>query len=242
MNYSNNISPEELKEIERFLQNEMKADESAAFSNRMQADEQWRNNVNEVRLMLLAINEATLQERLNDYHSEIKSPEKKTKLFSINRNWGIAASVLLLIAAATWWITQNNHNERLYSRYYTPDPGLMTMMSVSDNYHFEKAMVEYKNGKYDKALIEWSSLLKENPANDTLLYFMGAALQAKEDKTAAIKYLQRVAADSNSAFQKDACWYLGLVYMNKGEKDKAIDYLQKSEHPQSIGLIHALKQ
>ncbi len=89
-------------------------------------------------------------------------------------------------------------------------------------------MVEYKNGEYAKHWKTWSALLKQNPGNDTLIYFIGAASQAKGDDDRAIENLQQVAADSSSFFYKDACWYLGLSYLKKGDTKRAAEYIERS--------------
>jgi tetratricopeptide (TPR) repeat protein len=204
-----------------------------------------QEKVQAVRLTILGINESVLTGKLNEYHQAVKpSQPVGGRIVRFSGKWAFAAAAVLLVCLGGWWAIRTlSTNQRLYSKYYQPDPGLMTLMSSgTNNYTFEKAMVEYKNGEYDKALKAWSTLLSKRPHNDTLIYFIGAASQAKADKTAAIEYLQRVAADSNSVFQKDACWYLGLAYLSIGEKDKAIGNLKRSEHPQSIALIHALTQ
>ena len=245
MSYDEDITQEELEQVERYLQNEMSHDEAEAFATKIGQNENLSRKVNEVRLTILGIREAALSERLDHYHDDVKQVHKKeSRRMLFPGKWAIAASVAVIVALSAWWISQRtNTDQRLYSAYYRPDPGLMTLMSSeTSSYTFEKAMVEYKNGEYDKALKAWGTLLSKAPHNDTLLYFIGAASQAKSDETAAIEYLQQVAADSNSVFQKDAFWYLGLAYLNIGEKRKAIDNLERSEHPQSIALIDALTQ
>lgn len=238
-----NITDEELQQIERFVQLEMEASEATAFSDKMLADKDLRAKVEEVKLMLLAIGEANLQEQLPDFHKTIiAANDKPTGSRTWSVNWKIAASVLFIFALGAWWLYTGSSEQRLYSKYYSPDAGLMTAMSaVNENYEFDKAMVEYKSGAYDKALAAWQKLLIENPGNDTLHYFIGCAWQAKENYTEAKNYLQSVANNTGSAFYKDACWYLGLIYSRRGDKEKAIYYLQLSGHPQSTALINRIK-
>lgn len=245
MKYDQNISPEELEQIEKYLQNNMNADEAASFAAKMQEDEEMRRKVNEVKLTFLGINEAVLTGKLQGYHEEMKPLIRQKKARALFPwRWSLAASVILLMAITTWWISHNaNTNERIYSNYYKPDPGLMTLMSSGNtNYEFEKAMVEYKNGEYDKALRTWSKQLKEKPGNDTLLYFTGAAAQAMHNDELAIRNLQPVADNNQSSFQKDASWYLGLAYLEEGRKEKARFYIEKSENSQSHQLLKELSE
>ena len=130
----------------------------------------------------------------------------------------------------------------MYSEYYKPDPGLITAMGVSDNYTFEKAMVDYKNGDYDKAIKGWLSLKSNQATNDTLDYFLGAAYQASGQYDTAIPYLEKIASEKENTFNKDACWYLGLALLRKGNKELAATYIQQSGYPQSPELLNALNK
>jgi len=240
------ISSEEWEKIEQYLLNNLPVGEREIFANSIQSDEILRQKVAIVRGTLTGINEAIVRSKLNDYHMSIESGshQKSTHRWSPFRiHWGIAASLLFVFGLATFWFFQTeNSMERTYSRYYKPDPGLMTLMGAeASNYTFEKAMVEYKNGEYEKALKAWLLLLKDQSENDTLLYFTAAAAQASEDYGLAIRLLKTVAHDSSSLFQNDARWYLGLAYLKSGKKQEAVPYLQSSGREASAELIGILK-
>lgn len=244
LNHNNDISPEELERIERFLSNEMPQDEANAFAQSLNTDAQLREKTEEVRLLLLGINEVALEEQMQDFHKDIISApviKSTARVIPLSRKLLVAASVLVVVALSLWLVLQNKQ-EDLYSKYYTPDPGLATVMSGSSNYDFEKAMVEYKNGEYAKALDAWNGLLKEKPGNDTLIYFIGVASQANKDSNAAFDNLKRIAANVNSAFYKDACWYLGLMYLKIGDKKEAVKYIEMSGHAQSAEIIKAINK
>lgn len=247
MKYRNQLTDEETEEIERFLQQEMDESEAADFSQRMRENEELRQKVDEVKLTQLAIGEIALKERLDEYHEAIQTVSGKPvnrRVIQWGVSWKIAATILfVVVAAGTWLLFTNNNSHRLYSRYYKPDPGLMTAMSGdNDNYEFEKAMVEYKSGDYRKALSEWGVLLEKRPASDTLLYFMGAASQAVNENDKAIMYFEKVAQQGSGSFLKDAYWYLGLAWLKNGATDKAINYIRMSEYPQSDELINDLQK
>jgi tetratricopeptide (TPR) repeat protein len=245
LKYSNNISPEELERIERFLANEMLNDEAQAFVEELSTNEQLREKTEEVKLLLVGISELSLEERLEGFHKEILPAfdlKKKPGVVSLGRKLLVAASVLAVVFGVWWFLHNENSNKELYSKYYTPDPGLATVMSGSSDYTFNKAMVEYKNGEYDKALQAWKLLYEENSGNDTLAYFIGAAYQAKKDNENAIASLQQVATDTESVFYKDACWYLGLSYLKQGKTNQAVEYIQKSDHPQREAILKTINK
>jgi tetratricopeptide (TPR) repeat protein len=241
------MTPEELEQIELYLLNKMTANEAADFTAKIISDEILKQKVQEVKLLLLGIQEAALSERLDEYHQTFSTHaaiHNRLGIFPRFAKWALAASLLVLISWGMWYFAQpTRSNREVYINYYKPDPGLMTVMSSgTENYAFEKAMVEYKNGAYEQALRQWVQQLKESPANDTLLYFSGAASQASGDLKTAMLYLQGIARNEKSTFRKDACWYLGLIYLRTGERDKAIEFLQQSDHERSEQIIHDVKK
>lgn len=241
----NNISPEELERIEQFLDNEMSSEQSGAFSQLLQEDKALQQKVNEVRLLRIGIDEAILENNLNDFHTDLtrSTPQSQQggKVISFGRRLLAAASVIAIIGLAAWWFLQKETKyEKIYSSYYKADPGLLTAMGPSDNYTFEKAMVDYKNGDYSKAIEAWMSLQKDQPNNDTLIYFLGVAYQANEENEEAIKYLERVVANPDSPFLKEACWYLGLAYLKEEKIEKAKEYIQRSGDARGKSLLDAI--
>ena len=242
MKYTNNIPPEEWERIESYLDQQMEESEVAAFINELNTNEALRRNTEEIRLLRLGIQEGELKQRLKQFHKQLQPPKKEKPVFFMKK-LAIAASLIIVFGSALWllFLSPGNKNKKLYGRYYTPDPGLATVMSnTANNYEFEKAMVEYKNKEYKKALASWESLLSQKKNNDTIIYFIGAAKQASGKEEEAIAYLQQIADNTNSAFNKDACWYLGLCFIKKSDQPKAIHYLEKSGYPKAPGLINAI--
>jgi tetratricopeptide (TPR) repeat protein len=239
------ISTEEFATIEQYLLGETSTEQRLAFENKMETNRTWAAKVNEVKLLLAGIETASLKERLDSYHINIKKnhPEKGGgKIISMRRKLMVAASVALLAAVSVWLFTiKGNKYENLYAAYFKPDPGLMSAMGTSDNYFFNKAMLDYKTGDYKKAINEWSKLKAGMPQNDTLNYFLGAAQLADGNSTTAITLLQSIASDASKPFYKDACWYTGLALLKQGKANEAIPYLEKAGRPESSELISKLK-
>lgn len=243
MNYSNNISTEELETIERYLSGSMPADEAMAFEAQLEDDMELREKTEEIKALLVGIGEESLSAQLDNFHTEISAENKASAtIVPMMRKLLMAASIVALAFVTVWWFsTRKTDNDALYANLYSPDPGLATVMGSSKEYDFDKAMVEYKNGEYAKAIEAWTSLLKSNSKSDTLHYFLGAAYQATNNPD-AIKHLELVAADASSAFYKDASWYLGLYYLKSGHKEKALDYIVRSGHPKSAEAIKAINK
>lgn len=247
MKQQHSISQEEFELIEKFLHDEMTQAEAVSFKTRLLTDELLQQKTEEVKLMMLGIKEVVLKDRLNKYHDSISNhipPVKKPgRIIQLNRKWLAAASILLIALLTVWWLTgRENKYAKLYAAYYKPDPGLMTAMGFSEDYAFEKGMVDYKEGNYTKAIETWSALKPTQSKKDTLDYFLGVASMAINKKEKAKEWLSQITSNSNKPFYKDACWYLGLTLLKEGEKEKAIEWIKKSGHPKSNDLINAINK
>ena len=180
-----------------------------SFEKQIQTNDSLATKVKEVKSLLEGIDAAVLKERLNTYHLKIKpgnTQKKGAKILSFKMF--LAASVFLFAVLSIWFFAiRKNRYEKIYAAYYKPDPGLITAMGASDNYVFNRAMLDYKTGNYKKAIDTWRRLKNNMPQNDTLTYFLGAAEQANGNSKAALILLKQTASYTTSTFYKDACWY-----------------------------------
>lgn len=245
MNTNTNISEEELELIERYILNTMTPDEHAAFTSRLTANVELQSKVEEIKLLVLGVNEAVLKEQLEAFHKELPKEEKEKvpgKVASLNR-WLVAAAVIVFVAVGAWLLFgRAGRQEKLFSAYYKPDPGLISAMSTTDNYTFDRAMIDYKTGSYDSAIRAWQTLLATKPGNDTLNYFIGSAWLAKEETNKAVPYFKQVIAVPGSYFLKDANWYLGLALLRENKTAEAIPFINQSGREQKDAVLLKLKQ
>lgn len=239
MSTEQNMYEQHFDEAERFLRLQMSPEEAATFERRMLADDRLREQVEELRVMILGIQESALHDRLNDFHGALPvQMETRSK----SKSWLAAASIVVIIgAAALWYLVPGNKNERLFSEYFHPDPGLMSAMGASENYVFDRAMIDYKTGKYDEAIKAWLTLQQSNPASDTLNYFIGAAYLAMKNSKTAQTYLQKVTGATGSVFADEANWYMGLALLKENERERALPYIQRSSHKEKETLIPKLQ-
>lgn len=240
MSGGNNISQEELVLIEKYLQHRLSAAELLGFEQRLSADAEWQQKVEEVRLLVVGIQEAVLQDKVDQFHKEINPATLKAVSFRKSRwkKWMAAAAVLIIAVAGLLYF---NTRQTLFDAYYTPDEGLPTYMGVADNYEFDKAMVEYKTGDYQKAITAWQQLLKDNPGNDTLNYFIGSAFLAGKDTKQAKAYFDKIISVPGSAFMQHAKWYKALILLKEGNRKDAADLLKTTGHPKKEALLHKLQ-
>ena len=241
MNNHDHIPPADLEQIERFLQKEMLPEERQAFVNRLAADGELKQAVEEMELLSIGIQEVALQKKLDQFHEEMPAQHPAVKKVAFSKGWLAAAAIIVIASALViWLLIGGSKEEKLFATYYQPDPGLPTVMSSTDNYEFYQAMVDYKSGEYDKAIAAWDALLQQRPGNDTLNYYIGSAWLAKEEPKKAIEFLEKV--NANSRFVNDANWYLALAWMKEGDKERAIAALEKTQHVGKEELMARLRE
>src|SRR5258708_1979425 len=111
----------------------MQEEEASAFAQSLAIDSQLREKTEAIKLLLLGIKESVLEERMKNFHKEITpviDSKKNTRVIPLARKLLVAASILTIIGLSLWWLLQNgNSKEKVYSKYYSPDPGLATVMS-----------------------------------------------------------------------------------------------------------------
>lgn len=243
MKDNSNITPELLETVERYYNGTMAQQERAHFEEQLQSDPEFKTLVEDIKTTISGIETQALKERLDEYHKEIPThnpliaPPAKVRFLSFGK---IAVAAGIIIALGMFWYFNGTTNDQLYSKYFTPDPGLPTTMSTSDNFVFYDAMVNYKQGDYTKAISKWEKLELKKPENDTIAYFLGVAHLANKNIEKAIPYLDKTTNKANSVFLEDAYYYLGLAYLKSDKTEEAIQAFQKSPSDKSREILKKL--
>lgn len=94
-------------------------------------------------------------------------------------------------------------------------------MGASTNSVFSDAMVAYKLGDYLEARAKWAPLLRREPTNDTLRFYIASAALASGDADAAIALFKELDAQPASGFHGRSQWYLFLAYVRAGKSEEA---------------------
>lgn len=239
---------EEHDRIEKYILGQLETAGKEAFEARLQTSPELQIVVEDHKVLLEAIEEQSLIENMEQIHQDAfpnPSASEEKKIYSLwNTNWvkyGVAASVVILVLWGGYTLSRKQTTDQeLFASYFTPDPGLPTTMSSTDNFIFFEAMVSYKQGAYDDAIAQWEPLLDKKPKNDTLNYFIGVAHLANNNESEAITFLQWATEKEHSQFLSDAYYYLGLSYLKKGNQENAKRFFKLSEHKKSKELLSIL--
>ncbi len=243
LNTNSNISQEQLEAVERYINGTMADAELKTFTAKLDTDSEFRTQVNDIKTLLTGIEEQSLKEQLDEFHKDIKkqSSNKGSAKVRYLQFRKLVAAAAIIMALGSFWFFNQNPNERLYSKYFTPDPGLPTTMSNSTNFEFYDAMVNYKQGDYKTAIKKWQRLSANTPNNDTLNYFLGVAHLANKNEHVAIEFLEKSVQNDNFSLIDDAYYYLGLSYLKEGDAELAKTYFKKSSVEHSQALISELE-
>lgn len=238
-----NITPLEYELIEAQLDGNLSSEQAKAFQDLEKKDADWSLKVHEVKALREDLESHLVKAELEKIHGEAFAPKKPRTAFLPRWIWAVAASLTLILVA--WWVFQGffqKPNEKLFAAYYGTDPGLITAMSGTDSYEFDRGMVDYKEGKYQEALALWEPLLEQNPNGDTLLYFVAMANLELQNFQESQKDLQKILSGSPSEFEEDALWYLALIYLKQGELDQAQMLLSDLERPEAQKLLEEIQK
>lgn len=238
MKDNSNISQELLETVERFYNGTMSKQEHLNFELRLDEDSQFRTQVEDIKTLILGIENQSLKEQLDTFHEDIpKSSPTKPSGFNFSNIRKLAAAAVILIAITSVWYFMTPQTDRLYAKYFTPDPGLPTTMSSNANFEFYDAMVNYKQGDFKTAIEKWEAIKVKN---DTLNYFLGVAHLANKNEKDAVAFLEKATQNSDFTLSNEAFYYLGLAYLKDGNIEKAKLNLKRSTIENSQALLSAL--
>lgn len=229
--------------IGEYLSGELSASETLSFENRLSTEPIWKEKVEEIRIITLGIQEASLEQMLSTLRHEKTNNKTVSMKSAVWKRWLVAASVITIVAIGTLLIFNKPKNEKLFAAYYKNDPGLPVVMGDGDNsnYTLYDGMIDYKEGNYNKAIKKWNSIGNNNRFTDTLNYYIGVANIGAGNLTEAIKNLEHVSEKEDSRFYEKAMWYLSLIYIKQKKNDAAKNLLNKiSAIPEAKTLLSHL--
>lgn len=241
--YPKYISQEQQEIFERFLFNQMTLEEKNLFLEKINNSPILKQQFDSFKIQFESVEESFIREKMNGFHELVVNAQKETKVFQLKPFYKYAAvAVLLVTLGGTWFFNSKTSNEALFEEFFTPDPGLPTVMGNNDNYDFYEAMVDYKQGNYDLAISKWEKQLMRKPENDTLNYFLGSAYLAQEKPKKALDYFVKNSKIRNSVFEEDRLYYQALTQLKLKNIEEAKTLLSLSKKANSKKLLLELNQ
>ncbi len=235
------LSQEQQERFERFLMDRMDPAERARFLKALDSDTDLALRFDDFKTLFRAVEEDALRNNLEDIHDQVTRTPTRIQRPKFNY-MRMAATVAVLIALGIFFLNRKSANERLYDTYFTPDPGLPTVMGTTDNFAFYDAMVNYKQGQYKTAIGKWEKLLATKPRNDTLNYFLGSAYMADGETPKAIPFFEHALQTTNSVFTNDILYYLAMAKLKQNDRSGALEHLMECASENCRELISEIEK
>ncbi len=231
--------------IDKYLAGGMSENERKGFEQELSVSPELQKMVNDTKLIKKAIIAVERERILTEVQKVAKEfnngtnvergiAVSKTRKMLI-RNLSIAASIVILVSVGIVSLIKNNTSS--YITEYTPYVGYEKLSARGDT-RSEDDPVEvlnnawelYNSKKYKRSLKRIESVTDPGYFEADFLFLKGLCLIEGQKYKDAIEALS-VAANSRFRYTGDAQWYLGLTYLEIGEKEKAQTVLVKIRNP-----------
>jgi tetratricopeptide (TPR) repeat protein len=144
--------------------------------------------------------------------------------------YAAAASIILLLGLNVTFQNHSYSNPELYNEYYHPveaNLGATRSASLHEERLLNQALVEMNNKEYDSALKLFSEILQKDGRNIAGNFYTGTIRQQTGKYEDAIHSFTNVITQGDNLFVEQSEWFIGLCYLNRNEREKAIRQFRK---------------
>ncbi len=212
-------------QIDRYVNEQMEANELADFEQRMRENLALAESVHLHRDVQKGMEYYFLQGLKQDLiQSDAKKPKSKLRTYL-----AIAASVLLLAAAGvTYYLEYGRSPETLFTAYFEPYPNIIAPVQRSaSGQEAEQAMQFYEAGQYAQAITVLDGLISQQSEKAGLIFYRGVSYLGSGQSEQAVRDFQTVIQAEDQPFLQASHWYLGLSYLKMGNTAEAKKHLAK---------------
>jgi hypothetical protein len=216
------LNQTDIERIDHYLMGRMSATERAQFERDMETNAQLAAAYRDVRDLQNAMAYEDVANSLRQIRSSGNQQAVRRTLPV--RIIAVAASIAILMVVY-FVIPDKSDAPSLYTEYFTPDPGLPTLMDVNQTeYAFYQGMVDYKAGNYAAAYERWHPLAQSGQYGDTLSFYLGMTQLGLKKTAEAKESLAKVT--SEGPFGEKKSWYLALIAIEDKDLTTARRHLE----------------
>jgi tetratricopeptide (TPR) repeat protein len=136
------------------------------------------------------------------------------------------AAVLLVLITCTLFGFLYFKTEKLELTSVYKDPGIPTYMGTSSENKLETVMFYFRKNEFNNAHTLIQPLYKQNPTNDTIVYYTALINHLNKEEKTAVKLFESLTSKEN-AFTAKSTYFLAMCYLNQGKHEKALVELEK---------------
>lgn len=236
--------------IQKYLRDELSDTDQAAFSENMRSQEFKNELLNQAEILnaLERGYDQDLKKVLNNLEVSPKEvtlspPQIKTAKRKTTGLW-LKYAACFLFGLASYFVVNNyldNPQNDLYAEYYQIYPAEIIRGATTESMALNQALITYQEQDYVKA----EELFKPLRNSSDQALFFSSISQIQLGKFDAAAATLKEVINSGSKFNKDAEWYLLMVYL-KSEQHTKMDLalskiINQSDHPYHSKAIQLQK-
>lgn len=167
-----------------------------------------------VRNARTAIEMAGLRDQLAEALAETQEAQPRIRSMKLWRPVLAIAAAIALLLAVYLGLNGGGSQPALYAKYEYKAPNLPMLMSQTEHYTLYDALTFYGEEDYPEAIRRLEIVRKEAKTNDTVNFYLGAALLYNQQPAQSLSYLKS-AAQADSHFEEQAQWLLVLASLKE---------------------------
>lgn len=232
----------DIDQMEKYFNNQLSEQETAAFEQRLQTDTEFAKEVELFQDMIMAADyevEERTQTNVTAVHQKLQSEnffaeESSAKVVNLAERrknrltwWAAAASITLLIGAGIWWLQQPDLQDQLNTTYAnTYQPETESLNRVLDELEsfgladptkgqedtLATALYAYERGNYENARQQLADYVMAYPDDLVGKLYLGLSQLQMSEYTKASQQLIPLTQNEDFEYQETAKWYLALAY------------------------------
>lgn len=215
--------------IEKYLRNEMSAEEVREFEKQLQESPSLRKQLAREGELFASFDQVR-RERLLDHFKDLdRSLQGKAVSRSMTTNtwlkWAATVSALIIVGYLGYLNLNRSTPSQLYGEYFKPYPNVVEPVT-RDNGSAATAFVYYETAEYEQALAAFGELLDEDPGHIAHRFYYAMTSMILENDNEAIEIFESLAIE-DSDFRDQATWYISLLYLRQNNEEGAQPYLQQ---------------
>lgn len=214
--------------IERYLNDELSAEERKQTEQRMSADPEFKRKLEVFRefRQIYSDDSQSFRALLKEVDEEYRQNRKPK-----NNYWLIAASVsiLALLAAAYFlFLSPAQQPEELYAQHFSLPADNLTVRGDESQQLLNQAMSLYNEQQFEQALQRFDAWQAQHGDTIPVVFYSAMSHMAQGEMESAIAKLRMIIMErtADATYTAASRWYLSLAYINDGQKQKAEDLLK----------------
>ena len=215
--------------IEKYLRNELSAEEVREFEKQLQESPSLRKQLAREGELFASFDQVR-RERLREHFKDLdRGRQGKAVSRTMTGNtwlkWAATVAALLIVGYLGYLNLNRTNPSQLYEEYYKPYPNVVEPVT-RDNGSSTTAYVHYEKAEYEQALTSFGKLLDEDPGHVANRFYYAMTSMILENDDVALEVFESLAME-DSDFRDQATWYISLLYLRQNNEEGARPYLQQ---------------